>query len=548
MKRIVYVLYLAGVAGLFLFYIYLCFAMHTEVFTERMELGYELLTEYEERQIEQEGLPVGVKQEYTFELKELPDREQCFMFYSLHQEVDIYLGNQLVYSLHPGSENLFGKTPGRCWNAIPVFKEDSKSQIRVELTPVYDGSAGIVPDFYFGSELKIWMGILLKNSVPFLLSAVAVLVGLAFLLFTLYNYKNSEVDKSLMMMAMFSIHIGIWKITDMEAFSLVVPSHGAVDYIPFLSLLLVIIPFVMFVKELFSAKEHVAWYLLCFGCFAIAILSVGMQAAGAADLRQTLWMTHFDMAAMVIVVLTMLFFEWRMVGWNKRLKLMVVCMGLCLLGLVSDLVLYYASKGSAMMFFGMFGFLAYIIILGVMSIRRTKKLMRIGMKAKRYERMAYHDQLTGLYNRTAYAEHTGAKNFVPDHSIAVMFDLNDLKKCNDTQGHEQGDRYIMCGTQFIQQAFGDIGKCYRMGGDEFCVLLEGVSLEICRERVQRLKKFVEEHNKKYPEEFPVQIACGYELYDENEDFDFGDTLRRADKMMYQEKFIMKTRKAEAAAR
>lgn len=174
--------------------------------------------------------------------------------------------------------------------------------------------------------------------------------------------------------------------------------------------------------------------------------------------------------------------------------------------------------------------------------------MRIGMKAKRYERMAYHDQLTGLYNRTAYAEHTGAKNFVPDHSIAVMFDLNDLKKCNDTQGHEQGDRYIMCGTQFIQQAFGDIGKCYRMGGDEFCVLLEGVSLEICRERVQRLKKFVEEHNKKYPEEFPVQIACGYELYDENEDFDFGDTLRRADKMMYQEKFIMKSRKAEAAAR
>jgi diguanylate cyclase (GGDEF) domain len=545
MKRIVYVLYVAGIFGLFLFYIYICFAIHNEVFQEREDLGYEMITEYEKHQVGEERLPEGVKEIYQFKLKELPDREQCLMFYSLHQEVDVYVGERLVYSLHAGKANFFGKTPGRCFNAIPFLKEDSGSQIRIELTPVYSSSVGVVPEFYFGSELKIWMGILLRNFVPFLLSMIAVLAGLAFLLFTVYNYKNTEVDKSLMMMGMFSIHIGMWKITDMEAFSLVVSDHGAVDYLPFLSLLLVIIPYVLFVKELFSKKEHVVWYVLCFVCFAVTLLSIGLQAAGIADLRQTLWMTHLDMAAMVIVVLGMLFIEWRIAGWNSRLKLMAACLGLCLVGLVSDLVLYYVSKGSAMMFFGMFGFLTYIIILGVMSIRRTKKLMKIGMKAKRYERMAYHDQLTGLFNRTAYADHTGAKSFSPENCIAVMFDLNDLKKCNDTQGHEQGDRYIMCGTQIIKESFGDIGKCYRMGGDEFCVLLENVSLEECGQRVKRLKELVEEHNKAYPDEFPVQIACGYEIYDEKTDFDFGDTLRRADKMMYHEKFIMKSGRASA---
>lgn len=545
MKKIVYVLYTAGIFCLFLFYIYLCFAMHNETFEERGDSGYEMITEYEEHHIEQKGLPQGIKEVYLFDLQELPDREQCLMFYSLHQEVDVYMGEKLVYSLHPSKGNVFGKTPGRCWNAVPVFKEDSGSRVRVELTPVYGSSVGGVPDFYFGSELRIWMAILLRNFVPFFLGLVAVFAGLAFLLFTIYNYKSTKVDKSLMMMGMFSIHIGIWKITDMEAFSLVVPSHGAADYLPFLSLLLVIIPYILFVKELFSKKEHIIWYILCFGCFAVAILSIGLQVAGIADLRQTLWLTHLDMVAMVVVVLGMLFIEWRIAGWNSQLKLMAACLGICLLGLVSDLVLFYVSKGSAMMFFGMFGFLAYIIILGIMSIRRTKKLIKIGMKAKRYERMAYHDQLTGLFNRTAYAEHTGAKNFAPDNCIAVMFDLNDLKKCNDTQGHEQGDRYIMCGTQIISQSFGDIGKCYRMGGDEFCVLLENVSLEKCRQRIRKLKQLVEEHNKEYPDEFPVQIACGYEIYDKEVDFDFGDTLRRADKMMYHEKFIMKTGKSSA---
>lgn len=136
-----------------------------------------------------------------------------------------------------------------------------------------------------------------------------------------------------------------------------------------------------------------------------------MQVTGRADLRQTLWLTHLGMAAMVVVVVTMIIKELRTRGWNKQLKIMAACMGLCLAGLVSDLTLYYISGGKSIMVLGMFGFLSYIIILGIMSVRETKRLMQIGMKAKRYERMAYHDQLTGLYNRTAYAEHTGSEEF-----------------------------------------------------------------------------------------------------------------------------------------
>ncbi len=78
-----------------------------------------------------------------------------------------------------------------------------------------------------------------------------------------------------------------------------------------------------------------------------------------------------------------------------------------------------------------------------------------------------------------------------------------------------------------------------MGGDEFCVLVKGITLNECKKRVQYLKEMVEKCNRKEPEEFPMQIACGYELYDKRIDYDLGDTLRRADKMMYHEKFIMK---------
>lgn len=539
MKKIAYGFYAAGIICLLVFFCYLCASIQNDSFQIRKDAGFTEVTDYHRTMAEGKGLPQGVKAVYEMRFDDIGEGGQCLMFYAVHQEVAAYVGEELVFSLRSGKGNQFGRTPGNCWIHIPLYQRDHGKKIRIELAPVYEGTIDTIPDFYFGSRFSIWTWIMKRNFLPFLLSVLAILSGLCFLFFVLFNYKNPEVDRSLAMMGMFSIHIGIWKLTDMPAFSLFASHSGVVAYLPFLSLLMVIIPFILFVKELFTEKEHLIWYVLCFCCLAVTIVTLGLQIAGIQDMRQSLWMTHLDMAAMVTVVLWMLFQEWRRGGWNHRLRLMALCMALCFVGLTTDLATYYLSGGGTMMVYGMFGFLTYVIILGIRSVRETKKLIRIGMKAKRYEQMAYHDQLTGLYNRTAYAERTEAKDFVPRDCTAVMFDLNDLKKCNDTQGHDQGDRYIMCGTRLIQQAFQDIGHCYRMGGDEFCVLLEGVSPEVCQQRIQRLKQSVKEHNEKHPKEFPVQIASGYGVYDDMVDFDFSDTLRRADKMMYHEKFMMK---------
>lgn len=77
--------------------------------------------------------------------------------------------------------------------------------------------------------------------------------------------------------------------------------------------------------------------------------------------------------------------------------------------------------------------------------------MEIGSQAKAFEEMAYHDQLTGLFNRTAYAEYTGSSNFKPEGHIIVMFDLNNLKQCNDSLGHDHGDSYIIESARLIKK-------------------------------------------------------------------------------------------------
>ena len=81
------------------------------------------------------------------------------------------------------------------------------------------------------------------------------------------------------------------------------------------------------------------------------------------------------------------------------------------------------------------------------------------------------DILTGLYSRNAYDEWE-RDNQHPDKTAIVMLDLNNLKKCNDRYGHEAGDTYLKKASEMITNAFSQENTVYRIGGDEFSVIIE----------------------------------------------------------------------------
>lgn len=538
MRKLVRVGYILCMAGLFILFCFIAAGMKDDVFQQRKETGYQYVTDYDCLQTADDTTPLGVKTEYLLRLDDMPENSATLMFYTIHQNVEVYVDGELIYSVYPSQNNLFGKTPGNNWNSIPIYATDIGKEFRIVLIPVYESSVDIVPQFYLGSSLSIWVRLIGRNALTFFLSLLIICIGIVFSVFTLANYRNSEIDKSLLLMGLFSLNIGLWKISDLDSAALILPYSLPLAYIPFITLLLVVVPFILYVRELFSKKESILWYLPCLASIAVIVISIVMQITNTADFREMLWLNHAIMCIPALLVPGMIIHELCTVGWNSRLKTTMICMISCLTGMVADLLIYYFSKGTAVTTLDILGFTVYIILLGIQSFRNARKLMAIGMKAKHFEQIAYHDQLTGLYNRTAYAEYTAA-DFDPENCTLVMFDLNNLKKCNDTNGHDKGDLYITTSAHLIEQNFGDIGNCYRIGGDEFCVLLCNVRAELCAERIKKLNAEVRTYNRQHPDAFPIGIACGYERYDKEVDYDISDTLRRADKIMYREKFLMK---------
>ena len=126
-----------------------------------------------------------------------------------------------------------------------------------------------------------------------------------------------------------------------------------------------------------------------------------------------------------------------------------------------------------------------------------------------------------------------------DFSI-VMIDINFLKRMNDTYGHEQGNLYLQHAADLIRKVFGE-EHVYRIGGDEFVVILEGKAQEGAEERIRAFKEEaagLQADDSLQPWE-KVSAAAGIAKYEKGRDASTEEVLRRADEAMYRDKIAMK---------
>ena len=119
-----------------------------------------------------------------------------------------------------------------------------------------------------------------------------------------------------------------------------------------------------------------------------------------------------------------------------------------------------------------------------------------------------------------------------------MFDLNDLKKCNDILGHIEGDRYLTDSAVLIQKIFGRYEKIYRIEGDEFFIITKNTSEDKISSLIQQLMQDEAVYIKQ-SQTVHIQIASGYTRYDAGLDADLDQAGYRADVLMYENKKQLK---------
>ncbi len=169
--------------------------------------------------------------------------------------------------------------------------------------------------------------------------------------------------------------------------------------------------------------------------------------------------------------------------------------------------------------------------------------IRYAIERKRAEErltyLAQYDQLTGLVNRTLFRDRlvqAMARSKRLQQPLGLMLlDLDRFKAVNDTMGHNVGDQLLKAVAGRLQECVREVDTVARMGGDEFTIILEGLSCEGDITIVaRRITESLAEPFQLKEQQASIGVSIGITVYP-SDDHEIDDLLKHADAAMYHAK-------------
>ena len=149
---------------------------------------------------------------------------------------------------------------------------------------------------------------------------------------------------------------------------------------------------------------------------------------------------------------------------------------------------------------------------------------------------ATHDGMTKTYNKRHYENKVDS--FRSCSSICVIyFDVNNLKLMNDTLGHERGDYVIKKAAEYIKEVSFDDSMCFRMGGDEFLLVVTNHSYRDIYSLINRLDSDCPVILSAETDSIKCSMAYGYAY--EKSNYSYEKLLGEAEENMYRKKYEIK---------
>ena len=472
---------------------------------------------------------------------------------SVYDDPEEY-GKQYFYEYTQNSAGMAGPDIGLRMQIIPIYWTDIGNEVSFEIIPM-DVTASFM-DVSIEESSSYVFSVFRSNLIEVLESLIIIFFGIATFIYTLLTPGIEKYQKTgHYALGAISIAAGFLFVLETRVIQILT---GQPEFYTALSYLLIIVigfELAIFVDSVSQAPHRHFSNL-------IGILTVVLIAAEFI-INRSGYMYYHDMLPISFGIITFdllmaVYIMFKDINYAKNNSCIqaaypvyagIIVTILCL---AADVIIYIIKNGRVVdrgaISRGCYLFMIVILIVRAMqtAVRRDKK----AMMAEVYRKQARTDAMTGLYNRGAFMEReieltgkllsecrSGNCNF---RFVVMSLDLNNLKKVNDSIGHAMGDKYIRNGARIISAAVGDAGEIYRVGGDEFMVLIFGENPEkLYQNTVERLKKSVETYNCYNQSEIALSVAYGHSICESDGFCSIYDAEKESDLEMYACKKAMK---------
>lgn len=519
LQEITVPVFFALLIGFALLLLYMGFCERNEVYNARDFHGIYMVQPDAEHIISDPSAPAGVRREFTLTIPDTGTNEDCLAFYLVHHYAQVWFDDELVYSLMPDAGNRIGDSPSSNWVILPLYPSDSGREITVVLTPVYESVVGRAIEFNVGPHYAIVMRQLKADIPQLILSVSCVLMGLLLILAQFFlSYQKKVSDWELFYLGIFTLLVGIWRITDTRSSPILFPQNPMLlGYITIGALFLAVTPLSLYMRTRYRGSDKPLLIIALVNCIFSAG-ALACQVLNLADLKEILPLNHIVMIIDTAVLL------WICLRHVRRGRDQAGTWKLILLlaaGFLVDLFSFYIRRSSS-------GILYTIIALLVFSVYR----FAAGVLSA--NRKAHTDLRTGLFNKNRWDELMRLPRDESDTIGIIMMDLNQLKYINDTMGHDAGDKMIHSFANILRNTIPATNTICRWGGDEFTVLITDASQEKMEQYVAAVANAASKYNTSggIPK---IHYAAGWVLSSEFPELTTEELWAVADKRMYENK-------------
>ena len=431
------------------------------------------------------------------------------------EKMRVWIDDEPVYSYGWDDDVPFGGAFGSVLNLVDIPVEAAGGILRVELTPISPQTHPGDYAFYLTSRENIIFQLISRNLFViangfFVLTAAAMLIvmGIVFLV------RGTKQGGMRLFLGLFIVIEQLWSLSDAYILQLFVGNKAFSYMLTFLSFMLMPAPLLLCVSSVLPQCQRRYRAYACLSCLN-TLACFAVYSLGWLDLFQMVPINH----VLIIVfsadgLITCLHSR---KSSHARLLLFGLC-GLILSTAASIAAFYFTHmEQQGPLNYSLFvsiGMDILILSVYVSILRASVSNAQLAMRADRLAEQAYSDQMTGLYNRTAFEMRVEELKFQTAVDAAIfMVDLNNLKRINDSMGHRAGDLLIRALGDCLKAAFNGVGDIYRYGGDEFVVICLNCDAEGAAAANDRLQAELESCRRRG--QYLIDVASGYAVRDAN---------------------------------
>ena len=476
------------------------------------------------------------------------DKDLSLVYRSKDVYTKVLVGKKVIYETSVYEAELYNKSPGNLWNVLTVNSKYSEKCLELQIYMVYDTKAITVDSLLLGDKADIILGLFSRNIFGIVVSLLLILMGAVLIVVDfLPSYDRAKNHRGLFWIGIYALLTGLWSLIETNVVQFCVDDMRILQLIDNMVMMVDTLPLILYLDSEYKMLKNRGMQAMAYLGIGYILLCVFEQYRGVKDMH---YMLNNGLYIMIVTDYAMCI--WLIVKFFKLKKekkpvlncvLMFIGLSSCCSCSIFETIRSLNEDRMDRAGLIRIGMLVLCICFAIGSQIETYKVVEQGFKYDFISKLAYSDGLTGLGNRTAYLEQLEAYGNNQEKSMQlgiVYLDVNNLKMVNDSQGHEFGDELIKRAARIIEESFGNFGKSYRIGGDEFCVLITDVDAEAMYEKgLSVFKHLIDKENTTGLNRFPVQIAHGFVVCKEFTKEKIEESIKIADSKMYQNKMELK---------